>query len=107
MAETDNPVEPSELEKTAQTSSQNSHQPAQHQEEKKKPETPLEEIANAGKNTLAFGIGTAAWSKAEGTSLKNLAKELNPFAYLGGGLLASHPSLPEIQSAESIQGFTM
>jgi len=59
MAEADKPVEPSELEKTAHTSSQNSHQPVQ-QQEKKKEETPLEEIANGAKNVAAFGIGTAA-----------------------------------------------
>ncbi len=51
-------AEPSELEKTAQAAPQTA-QPAQ-QQEKKKEETPLEEIANGAKNVAAFGIGVAA-----------------------------------------------
>ncbi|MBI2124880.1 Mpv17/PMP22 family protein [Candidatus Pacearchaeota archaeon] len=52
-------AEPSELEKMAQAAPQTGSQPAQPQE-KKKEETPLEEIANAGKNSAAFAIGAAA-----------------------------------------------
>lgn len=52
-------AEPSELEKTAQAAPQTSSQLAQ-QQEKKKEETPLGEIANGVKNVAAFGIGAAA-----------------------------------------------
>ncbi len=51
-------AEPSELERMA-ASNPDAHQTAQHQE-KKKEETPLEEIANGAKNVAAFGIGAAA-----------------------------------------------
>ncbi|MBI2655854.1 Mpv17/PMP22 family protein [Candidatus Woesearchaeota archaeon] len=52
-------AEPSELENMAQAAPQTASQPAQQQPEKKKEETPLEEIANGAKNVAAFGVGTA------------------------------------------------
>ncbi len=48
---------PSELEQMAQAAPQNVSQPGQKQQEQKKPETPLEEIVNAAKNTAAFAVG--------------------------------------------------
>lgn len=52
-------AEPSELEMMAQAAPQTASQPEQ-QLDKKKEETPLEEIANGAKNVAAFGIGAAA-----------------------------------------------
>ena len=52
-------AEPSELETMAQAAPQTASQPVQQQQEKKN-ETPLEEIANGAKNVAAFGIGAAA-----------------------------------------------